>query len=225
MKHISFFSVVFFIAFGSANLHAQFDNPQTSIKNSNFSKLNVAPSDTGGLKQIDFINPEQEEKKYKKNLEKAINDQLKAQELADLKEKGVLTAAQLFEKRLKQEQAGNNRQLAAIDKNLGVLESDTEYVTIICKDFGNEDGDKIRLNANDVPAVNNIYLTRQYQTFKIHLKVGENNIEFLALNEGLYSPNTAGFMIFDDAGKVLLQNDWFLATNAKAYFNIIRIAK
>ncbi|MFC2109253.1 hypothetical protein ACFLSU_01645 [Bacteroidota bacterium] len=225
MKQIPFFLTILLFVLGNTNLYAQIDDFKKNSKNATFSKLYIAPDDTGNLKKIDFINPIQNEKKFKDNLEKAINKKIKEQELNDLKEKGVLTAEQLFEKRLQQESFGNNRQYAVIDKNLGVLESTTEYITIICKDFGAEDGDIVRLNVNDTPARNNIYLTRKFQKIKIHLKLGENNIEFLAMNEGLYSPNTAGFMIFDDKGEVLLQNDWFLATNAKAYFNIIRISE
>ena len=83
----------------------------------------------------------------------------------------------------------------------------------------------LEINQNNETIVRRIQLTRSYQQFTIPLVLGVNKIAFLARNEGLYSPNTAGFMIFDQNGKTLMQNDWFLATGAKAFFTIVRIAK
>lgn len=120
---------------------------------------------------------------------------------------------------------GRKEKVCYYRKNLGVLEDNTETITIVCRDFGNEDGDIVRINQNNTTIIREMQLTRSYQQFTIPLTLGVNRIEFIARNEGLYSPNTAGFMIFDQNGKTMMQNNWFLATGAKAFFTIIRVAK
>ena len=45
---------------------------------------------------------------------------------------------------------------------------------------------------------------------------GYNNIEFVALNEGESSPNTAQLSVFDENGVNLSNNKWLITTGYKA---------
>ena len=45
---------------------------------------------------------------------------------------------------------------------------------------------------------------------------GYNNIEFVALNEGESSPNTAQLSVFDENGNNLSNNKWLIMTGYKA---------
>jgi hypothetical protein len=212
--------VVLLGSFGSVS--GQVDNRQ---KDDPFSGIYIAPNPNNTAKKFDFIEPELQDRKFKESLERAIEKSIQAKELRDFKENDVLTRQQLFEKRSNAETWGGRKKYAIIDKNLGVLENSTETITMVCRDFGNEDGDIVQVKQNGKTIIPHIQLTRSYQKFTIPLVLGVNRIEFVARNEGLYSPNTAGFMIFDQNGKTLMQNDWFLATDAKAYFSIIRLPK
>jgi hypothetical protein len=206
----------------SGNLSGQIDARK---KDDALWDIYAPPSNSNALKQTNFMNQDAKEKDFEDALAREIQKSIQEKELRDLKENNVLTPAQLFEKRCNAETWRGKKQYAIIDKDLGVLENSTQTITIVCRDFGAEDGDIVEINQNNETIVRRIQLTRSYQQFTIPLVLGVNKIAFLARNEGLYSPNTAGFMIFDQNGKTLMQNDWFLATGAKAFFTIVRIAK
>ena len=59
-------------------------------------------------------------------------------------------------------------------------------------------------------------LTGSYYTIDIDLIEGYNNIEFVALNEGESSPNTAQLSVFDENGVNLSNNKWLITTGYKA---------
>jgi hypothetical protein len=206
----------------SETISGQIDNIK---KSDSFSDIYAPAGNSSGTKKIDFIDPYRDEQVFEKSLAREIEKKIQEKELRDLKENNVLTPQQLFEKRYNAEAWGSKKKYAIIDKNLGVLENRTETITIVCRDFGAEDGDIVQVNQNNNTVIRQIELTRRYQKFTLSLRPGVNRIEFLARNEGLYSPNTAGFMIFDENGEQLLQNDWFLATGATAFFTIVRTPK
>ena len=86
------------------------------------------------------------------------------------------------------------------DYYLGELETDSKYVIIKCRDHEYVDGDRIKLLLNNIVIHPNITLTGSYYTIDIDLIEGYNNIEFVALNEGESSPNTAQLSVFDENG-------------------------
>jgi hypothetical protein len=51
--------------------------------------------------------------------------------------------------------------------------------------------------------------------------MGFNRIEFVALNEGAYFPNTGAFLIKDN-GSAIYQEEWNLSTGFNASFMIVR---
>ena len=61
-----------------------------------------------------------------------------------------------------------------------------------------------------------ITLSSNYYTIDIDLIEGYNNIEFVALNEGESSPNTAQLSVLNDNNIVLSTNKWFITTGFKA---------
>ena len=71
------------------------------------------------------------------------------------------------------------------DYYLGELETDSKYVIIKCRDHEYVDGDRIKLLLNNIVIHPNITLTGSYYTIDIDLIEGYNNIEFVALNEGV----------------------------------------
>ena len=102
------------------------------------------------------------------------------------------------------------------DYYLGELETDSKYVIIKCRDHEYVDGDRIKLLLNNIVIHPNITLTGSYYTIDIDLIEGYNNIEFVALNEGESSPNTAQLSVFDENGINLSNNKWLITTGYKA---------
>ena len=102
------------------------------------------------------------------------------------------------------------------DYYLGELETDSQYVIIKCRDHEYVDGDRIKLLLNNIVIHPNITLTGSYYTIDIDLIEGYNNIEFVALNEGESSPNTAQLSVFDENGVNLSNNKWLITTGYKA---------
>ena len=102
------------------------------------------------------------------------------------------------------------------DYYLGELETDSKYIIIKCRDHEYVDGDWIKLLLNNIVIHPNITLTGSYYTIDIDLIEGYNNIEFVALNEGESSPNTAQLSVFDENGVNLSNNKWLITTGYKA---------
>jgi len=88
------------------------------------------------------------------------------------------------------------------------------------RDHMDPDGDKIRILLNGNVVFNVIYLESNFKTSYIELKEGENNIDILALNQGLAGPNTATFAIYDASDNLITTNDWNLNTGVSAKFTI-----
>jgi hypothetical protein len=154
------------------------------------------------------------EKAYEKEKEKLK----KKQQEDSANNKGILSLAKINEQRFLKSFKKINGQyiIPKIDQDLGSVRTNSASVNIICRDFQYPDGDRVTIYVNDIPVVYNITLTTSYQKFNIPLDVGLNKISFVALNQGSSGPNTAAFMVYNDAGMLLSSNEWNLATGAKA---------
>lgn len=108
------------------------------------------------------------------------------------------------------------------DQFFGDFVNNGGYVNVYCRDFRAVDGDRISILVNGKVEVHDVFLLAEYRGFQVNLKMGFNKIEFLALNQGEYGPNTADFRVLDDKGRTIAQNTWNLATGSKAQFVIIK---
>ena len=109
-----------------------------------------------------------------------------------------------------------------VDLYFGAYETDSEYIVIQYRDFGEEDGDLIRVSVNDEVIEYRVTLMNHFKGFKMKLKKGTNTLSFLAINEGYLLPNTAHFRVKDDNGVVLASDLWNLSANVKALINIVK---
>jgi hypothetical protein len=126
-----------------------------------------------------------------------------------------------FDKSLNKSE-GNTRPGFKSDQYLGDFKTTAKRVVIICRDFGEIDGDRVRLLMNDIVIEDNIHLVAKYYAVELDLDEGFNRIDFQALNQGYAGPNTAEFKVLDEQGKVLSANQWNLTTGIKATLIIIR---
>ncbi len=97
-----------------------------------------------------------------------------------------------------------------------------EYVKISCRDFGEVDGDEIRVWVNDRIVVERIFLDGDFRGIQLGLTKGFNKIDFEALNQGTSGPNTAQFLIYDDKGNQIANNQWNLGTGFKATIIVVK---
>ena len=99
---------------------------------------------------------------------------------------------------------------------MGDLETESDYIIIKCRDHEYVDGDRIRLMINGAVLHPNILLSSVFYVVDVDLDDGYNNIDFIALNEGESSPNTAQLIVMDEFGKQLSNKKWVISTGYKA---------
>ena len=212
---LKFFISLLFI-FSSDSISAQLDTNNGANKEKGKVK-SITLNNTKEInkpKSIEFNGANGFEKAYGLEKEKLK----KKQDKEALNKKGILSQAKVNEQKfLKAFQKINGQYIIPkIDQDLGSVRTNSESVNIICRDFQYPDGDRVTIYVNDIPVIYNITLQSSYQKFNIPLEVGINKISFVALNQGTSGPNTAGFKVFNDAGMLLSENEWNLATGAKA---------
>ncbi len=120
------------------------------------------------------------------------------------------------------DEVSKNFKLIRGNQDLGIFTSKAKIATIRFRDFGEIDGDKIRIYLNDKIIVEEVELGSEYKTIQIDLKKGFNKIDFEALNQGEVGPNTADFKVTDDLGNLISSDLWNLATGFKASITIIK---
>lgn len=108
------------------------------------------------------------------------------------------------------------------DRFLGDFRSNGQFVRIICRDYGEVDGDRVRVYNNDKVVQYEIFLDGAFQEVNVTLLPGFNKIEFQALNMGTSGPNTAEFRMYDDKGKLVSANQWNLTTGVKATLIVVK---
>jgi hypothetical protein len=109
------------------------------------------------------------------------------------------------------------------DYLLATYKCSTTIAKFALKDFGDPDGDVVRIWLNDEIVINAITLESGYKEIELNLRNGQNLLVIEALNEGIVSPNTAQFSIFNDKGVMIGNNLSGLLTNVKATIIINKV--
>jgi hypothetical protein len=104
----------------------------------------------------------------------------------------------------------------------GDFRTKSDNINIVYRDYGAFDGDHIRVFINDDIIKSSVLLTPSYSGFEVMLQEGINKIDFLALDTGQVSPNTADFQILDEDGSLISGNQWNLAKGVKGTIIIIK---
>jgi len=121
-----------------------------------------------------------------------------------------------YVEKLNKKETGENYVVFRKNQYLGDFKTKTKRATIMYRDFGEVDGDQIKVLVNDRVVVSQIFLDSNYKILELELVPGFNKIDFEALNQGMYGPNTAQFKVLDDKGQTISANQWNLATGFKA---------
>jgi hypothetical protein len=126
--------------------------------------------------------------------------------------------------KIKQKFGEDQKNLAQFSKdyNLGELSTKSKFIVIKCRDHEYVDGDRIKLMLNNAVIHPNIVLKGDFFVIDVDLVEGYNSINFVALNEGTSSPNTAQLQVFDEDGNLLASNKWLIRTGYKASLTIYK---
>jgi hypothetical protein len=139
----------------------------------------------------------------------------------DITEKSSLVDKE-WEIKQKFKEGDKNASKFAKDYSLGDIKTTSKTVVIKMRDHEYVDGDRVKLMLNNVVIHPNITLRGDYFTIDIDLQEGFNSINFIALNEGLSSPNTAQLKVFDADGNQIASNKWLITTGYKASLIILK---
>lgn len=108
------------------------------------------------------------------------------------------------------------------DSYLGDFKTASPSVLILCRDFGDVDGDRISVLVNDEVLIADIWLTSEFFKINLPLKKGFNKIDFTALNQGRLGPNTAEMKVYDSEGLLIHSNKWNLSSGSSATIILVK---
>ena len=122
----------------------------------------------------------------------------------------------LVKDRLNKKADNENQIVFRRNQDLGNFKTKSLTAKVSYRDYGEVDGDEIRVLLNDKTLATSVYLDSDFQGFEIALVEGFNKIDFEALNQGRLGPNTAEFRVYDDKGNLISASQWNLGTGFKA---------
>ena len=105
---------------------------------------------------------------------------------------------------------------------MGDFKTVSPYVLIVCRDFGEVDGDRISILVNDEVVISDIWLTSEFFKVNLPLKKGFNKVDFIALNQGRLGPNTAEMRVYDSTGLLIHSNQWNLSSGSTATIILVK---
>lgn len=106
--------------------------------------------------------------------------------------------------------------------SLGTFYTKTKLVRIEVRDFGLEDGDRIKIYLNGEVVQESVTLKNRFYFININLKEGFNTISIKALNQGYAGPNTAALEIYDGKGILMTAHTWNISTGQVVSTGVVR---
>lgn len=127
-----------------------------------------------------------------------------------------------FTKRTEVPQQGESNAPYKGNMDFGMVKTKSPYVVLNARDFGAEDGDRVKITLNDKVIISDMTLTYNSNPIMINLSDGFNDIRIEALNQGTSGPNTAQFNVYDNKDSILASSEWNLATGFHGKFLIVK---
>ncbi len=206
-----------FLVFGASALQAQGDIPTTRpLKIGENNNLDIKSSNQGTSLRIPSVIDENLTSKNNTPEVKMLPDRNLKQAGFDLK---------IRPRFLENYDESKVSELAGGDIHFGDVNTKSNAVQIIIRDFGRVDGDRIRLFHDQTVVYKNILLSGAFKKVNATLQEGFNLFEFEALNQGEVGYNTAQFVIIDAENKVLYNNFWNLRIKDKASIIVVKEAE
>lgn len=215
---MKFYAVFLFLI--SYSLYSQVDKG-TSIAIPATKKPNTAtstsiPPSTSIAPNIDFSTfSKPKSDKFKIGESEGVNFGGKTETFAD--------PAEEYTKNMNKKSGKDNPEFAKKeDIHYGQFTITSDNIVMMYRDYGNVDGDMVKVVLNDVTIYSSITLYGELNQVSIPMNMGINKLEIFALNEGLYTPNTAQFNLLEGK-KLMISAEWNLLTGFKAMFIINRV--
>jgi hypothetical protein len=207
--------LVLFLFFASLQTFAQFDNGGNPV--------NIPPAN---MPKMPVIKPEKKPSLWdvKPKDEVVDNPWDKPKEREFGKKEDFLDPADQYTKKMNNSLKGEGNgdyKIFRRNQYFGDFKTDSEFIDVAVRDPQSIDGDYVKITQDGVVIYESIFLNANFKTLRISLKKGFNRIEFVALNEGQYFPNTGSFLI-KDKGQAIYQEEWNLSTGFNAAFLIVR---
>ena len=210
-----------FLIFFSFTGFSQFELPKKTIKIAPISKPKGIDSPISS-KTITYPSIFDKKDKLLSGVS-LLNKKPEAEKSIFEKEQFASPAKGYTDKMNKQITDGNLYDYYKKDYLLANYKCSTATAKFALKDFGEPDGDVVRIWLNGDVVINAITLESSYREIKLNLREGENILVIEALNEGMVSPNTTQFSIFNDKGEIIGNNLAGLLTNVKATIIINKV--
>ncbi|MFD2823517.1 hypothetical protein ACFS5M_07545 [Lacinutrix iliipiscaria] len=225
---------IFLFSVLSTSIYAQVDSEEKSVA------IPVIESDEGEIEQevetesqplenTGLINPQEDKVNGLSVPKKNQPLDLPKKEFSMFETEEFGNPAELYAKDLKKHTAYKDKVIEkggyggdTVDQFLGDFTTKSPTVTIVYRDYGQFDGDYIRIFIDGEILKPRILLSGSYNGFTLALKEGINKIDFYALNVGSMAPNTAEFQILEEDSEIISANQWSLAAGVKATIVIIK---
>lgn len=210
------FLLIFFVLFMAQVASAQFDSPikGTAIPKAKKKPKKKDPPKPEAPRVFSITPPKESSPVYQIGSNK--------EEFSMMQQDKFVNRSREYQDRVTIKPRGESNEPYKGNQFFGEFKTKSLYIKVLARDFGAEDGDRIKVLVNDVTQVENITLLNQFQSIQVTLQPGFNKVDFEALNQGYSGPNTAEFQVYDDQGKLLSANEWNLATGFKATFIFVK---
>ncbi len=211
------------LLFTIGNLWAQVDTGPSSgiaIPRTSMPNTTVKPSSTTISPDSPFSAKPETKKDFKYYPSFSIGE--KKPEFSMNQQSEFVNRTAEFANRTKVAPKGESNEAYRGNQSFGEVRTKSKFMQVMARDFGAEDGDRIKIMVNDRVVVDEIYLSNSFKGIQITLDEGFNKLDFEALNQGTSGPNTAEFRIYDDKQNLINSNQWNLATGFKASLLVIK---
>lgn len=231
VKYIYFFKYfLIFVLFSTTTIHSQNDSIKKKDTPKTFKSFLDTYKKADGIQIMipdnDQINPLFDLNPVKKPVLKDISYYLNLGNTSPKKEINFMSSRNNREADILVKRSFNGKDISNpklnSDSSLGTIESSTKMVRIEFRDHGLVDGDRVRILLNETIVNKNIMLKGLSAFIDLELKRGYNRIDFMALNQGIYGPNTAEFYVYDDKGKLITAKAWNITTGKVATLGVVR---
>lgn len=213
LYRMKYFFILLFILSGTG-LYAQVDNPTGGIAIPK-SKTPITPT---APKQAEMPSPKAPNKKS------FMDYDLEGGNLSAEKKNGFVSRGAEYQSKAEASirPRGESNEAYRGNIDFGIIRTKSPYIILNMRDFGAEDGDRVKITLNDNIILSNAVLNNGNQAVMITLFEGFNNILIEALNQGTSGPNTGDFSIYDNKEERLSGNEWNLATGFHAKFLVLK---
>lgn len=214
MLRMKYIFILLFILSG-VGLHAQVDNPTGGIAIPK-SKTTVTPNTPA---KAEAPSPKAPSKKS------FMSYDLPGKGLSTEKKNDFVSGATEYKERANSNvlpKGESNGEAYRGNLDFGLIKTKSPYIILNMRDFGAEDGDRVKVTINDKVIISVTVLQNENQAVMITLYEGFNNIHIEALNQGTSGPNTGEFNIYDNKDERLSGHEWNLYTGFYAKFLILK---